>query len=71
MLTRYTKKFAHYLRHNRAVSALEYALLVGIIATAIAVAITTFGTSVDTTMDSIGTALTNAGTPTVDLDGTP
>ena len=41
-ITRYTKKFAHYLRNNRAVSALEYAILVGVIAVAIAAALTTF-----------------------------
>ena len=34
-ITRYTKKFAHYLRNTRAVSALEYAILVGVIAVAI------------------------------------
>ena len=38
-LARYTKKFAHYLRHNRAVSALEYAILVGAIAVAMAAAL--------------------------------
>ena len=42
MLTRYTKKFAHYLRNNKAVSALEYAILVGIIAIAISAALVTF-----------------------------
>ena len=30
-ITRYTKGFVRYLRNNRAVSALEYAILVGII----------------------------------------
>ena len=47
-ITRYTKGFAHYLRNNRAVSALEYAILVGVIAVAIAAALTTFGTSIST-----------------------
>ena len=28
-ITRYTKGFVRYLRNNRAVSALEYAILVG------------------------------------------
>ena len=37
-ITRYTKKFAHSLRSNRAVSAREYAILVGVIAVAIAAA---------------------------------
>ena len=34
-ITRHTKGFVRYLRNNRAVSALEYAILVGIIAVAI------------------------------------
>ena len=34
-ITRYTKGFVHYLRNNHAVSALEYAILVGVIAVAI------------------------------------
>ena len=38
---RYTKKFAH-LRHTRAVSALEYAILVGVFAVVIFVAYETF-----------------------------
>ena len=70
-ITRYTKQFAHYLRNTKAVSALEYAILVGIIATAIAGALLTFGGSVDTTMDAIGNSLTSASRPTVDLDGMP
>ena len=36
MITHYTKQFVHYLRHNRAVSALEYAILVGVVASALA-----------------------------------
>ena len=41
-ITRYTKGFVRYLRTNRAVSALEYAILVGIIAVAISAALVTF-----------------------------
>ncbi len=50
----YTKKFAHYLRKNSAVSALEYAILVGVIAVVMAAAVATF-------TDDIGTALTTIG----------
>ena len=39
MTTGHTKGFIRYLRNNRAVSALEYAILVGIIAVAISTAI--------------------------------
>ena len=59
MLTHYTKKFIHYLRHNRAVSALEYAILVGIIAVAMAAALTAFTGNLTTALDSIGDALKN------------
>ena len=38
-ITRYTKGFVRYLRTNHAVSALEYAILVGIIAVAISAAL--------------------------------
>ena len=69
-IARYTKQFAHYLRNTRAVSALEYAILVGVIAVAIVAALNTFSGQIKTAMDSIGTevgGLTGAGTP--DLGG--
>ena len=53
-ITRYTKKFAHYLRTNRAVSALEYAILIGVISVALLAALGTFA-------DQIEKALTNIG----------
>ena len=53
-ITRYTKQFVHYLRNNKAVSALEYAILVGVIAVALSAALITFG-------DNITTAITNIG----------
>ena len=40
--TGHTKGFVRYLRNNRAVSALEYAILVGIIAVALSAAIVAF-----------------------------
>ena len=45
-ITRYTKGFVRYLRTNHAVSALEYAILVGIIAVAISAALVTFSTNI-------------------------
>ena len=45
-ITRYTKGFVRYLRTNRAVSALEYAILVGIIAVAISAALVTFSANI-------------------------
>ena len=62
MLTRYTKKFIHYLRHTRAVSALEYALLVGIIVVAMAAAMATFTDQIEQALTDIGTKVGNTKT---------
>lgn len=68
-ITRYTKKFAHYLRNNKAVSALEYAILVGIIAVVIGIAITNFGNSMKTGIEKIGTAVKAPATKSPKADG--
>ena len=64
-ITRYTKGFVRYLRTNRAVSALEYAILVGIIAIALSAALVTFSGNItnalETIGDSVGGATTNGG----------
>ena len=52
-ITRYTKGFVRYLRNNRAVSALEYAILVGIVAVALSAALVTFSESIETAMEEI------------------
>ena len=39
ILARYTKQLSHYLRNTKAVSALEYAILVGIIVVGIGAAL--------------------------------
>ena len=64
MKTLETKKTRHqsrrlrrFVRANEAVSALEYAILVGVIAVGIATALTTFSTSISTALGSIGTAI--------------
>ena len=69
MLAPYTKKFVYYLRHSRAVSALEYAILVGIVATALATAIGTFGGQIGGAITDWGKAIKDAGEPTIDLGG--
>ena len=66
-ITRYTKQFAHYLRNTRAVSALEYAILVGVIAVAIAAALTTFSGSITTGMGVIGGKVAAPGADTLDM----
>ena len=53
-ITRYTKGFVHYLRTNSAVSALEYAILVGVIAVAISAALVAFSDNITTALTTIG-----------------
>ena len=71
MGTRKTKHISRRLRRfaraNKAVSALEYAILVGVIAVGIGAALATFSTSVTTALGTIGTAVSGitATTPKV------
>ena len=67
-ITRYTKKFAHYLRNIRAVSALEYAILVGVIAIAISAALVTFGDNIETALTNIGGKVAAVKGSAVDVD---
>ena len=53
-ITRYTKKVNRYLRNTCGVSALEYAILVGVVAIAISAALVTFGTNLTTAVKAIG-----------------
>ncbi len=57
MITRYTKQFAHYLRHTRAVSALEYAILVGIAAVILFAAYETFRSDIREAISALGRQL--------------
>ena len=59
-ITRYTKKLAHYLRNTRAVSALEYALLLGIIATLVAAALVALGPNLTGALTTIGAEVTES-----------
>ena len=64
-ITRHTKGFVRYLRNTRAVSALEYAILVGIIAVALSAALVTFSGNITKAMktvgDKVGGATINGG----------
>ena len=70
MLTQYTKKFVRYLRNTKAVSALEYAILVGIIAVVVGLAITNFGTSISDGMKAIGDKVKAPAVKSLKADGT-
>ncbi len=54
MTTCTAKKFTHYLRDTRAVSALEYAILMGIIALTISAALVTFSGNITPVLSLIG-----------------
>lgn len=67
---RYTKGFVRYLRNTRAVSALEYALLVGVVTVAIAAAVTAFMEEVEDAFEVIGAAIDEPQVATPDADPT-
>ncbi len=56
-IKRYTKGFFRYLHNNRAVSALEYAILAGVITVGVAAALGTFSTAVTDFIGKIGTEI--------------
>jgi Flp pilus assembly pilin Flp len=60
-ITRYTKGFVRYLRNKSAVSALEYAILVGIIAVALSAALITFSDTITARMTAISTSFVAVG----------
>ena len=63
-----SRRFRRFARANEAVSALEYAILVGVIAVAIGIALTAFSGSITTALKTIGDQVgdtTMAKTPKV------
>ena len=50
-----SRRFRRFVRANEAVSALEYAILVGVVAVAIGAAIVTFSGEIKTALTNIGT----------------
>ena len=59
-----SRRFRRFAKANEAVSALEYAILVGVVAVAIGTALVTFGGEVTGVLDSIGTSVSGLNTPT-------
>ena len=60
MTTCVAKKFARYLRNTRAVSALEYAILVGIAVVVIFAAYETFRSDIRETVSALARSLSGA-----------
>ena len=52
-----SRRFRRFLRANEAVSALEYAILVGVIAVAVGAAIVAFSGDLTAAIDNIGDAV--------------
>ena len=61
MIERQWQGFRRFLRASEAVSALEYALLVGIITVALGAALTTFSGDIQTTIAGIGADVVTRG----------
>ena len=53
-----SRRLRRFLRANEAVSALEYAVLVGIVGVALAVGIAAFGDKITTAMTNLGAGIT-------------
>ena len=58
-----SRRFRGFLRADKAVSALEYAILVGVIAVAIGAALVTFSGQIESVMTTIGGNVANINTP--------
>jgi pilus assembly protein Flp/PilA len=57
-----TKFFSRFARNESGATAVEYGLIVALIAVAIIGAVTTLGTALKDKFTAVGTAVTNAGT---------
>ena len=57
-----SRRFRRFARANEAVSALEYAILVGVIAVAVGAALVAFGGNVKTAISTIGGKVTSGAT---------
>ena len=59
------QSFVRFVRQTRAVSALEYAILVGIIAVAVGGALATFGDNIGKALDTVGKSVKDTQVGTV------
>ena len=55
-----SRRLRRFLKADEAVSALEYAVLVGVVVVGVGGAIVTFSTSIETAIGSIGGGVTNS-----------
>ena len=59
-----SRRFRRFLRANEAVSALEYAILVGVIAVAVGAALVLFGADIAAGLGAIGDTVDQVNTTT-------
>ncbi|MDE0060805.1 MAG: hypothetical protein OXI22_01180 [Defluviicoccus sp.] len=59
------RSFVRFVRQTRAVSALEYAILVGIIAVAVGGALATFGDNITKALKTVGDSVDKTAVGTV------
>ena len=64
-----SRRFRRFARANEAVSALEYAILVGVIAVGIGAALATFSDDITTGIEAIGDSISAPATSSPDADG--
>ena len=64
-----SRRFRRFLRANEAVSALEYAILVGAVAVGTGAAITAFSGDVQDALNTIGATIETVDTGTPDASG--
>ena len=65
-----SRRFRRFAWANEAVSALEYAILVGVIAVGVAAALAAFETQIEGALNTIGTSIGGTThTTTIDGDG--
>ena len=65
-----SRRFRRFLWANEAVSALEYAILVGVVAVGIGATVATFWDSVEDGIEQIGGEVAKPDLGNVDVDGT-
>ena len=63
-----SRRLRRFARVNEAVSALEYAILVGVIAVAVAAALVTFSTDLETAIENVGDKMEKTTTKTPKLN---
>ncbi|MDE0174984.1 MAG: hypothetical protein OYH76_12610 [Defluviicoccus sp.] len=66
-----SRRLRRFLKANEAVSALEYAILVGVVTVAVGAAIVAFSGQIGDAISGIGNTVTNTGSGITTFTGTP